>query len=514
MNAIHIDRLHFKGRESQRRLLADDLERAAWPHLRDREYLFIRRLQALTSAGRLAYSLAEQARELRRTAVSGWRDDADRWWAVYFADDAELLACLSRDLLQNRYRWYWRQWAGLFEMPMADGLSNCWRQHRYLIPALITHLARREQLRRFCRQLSETQARALCEAVFPSWPELQRLAAAAGGDAHPVDLPPAWFAPWQTALAGARWPAGVLELAALLVVRQWQPLKQRAAELAPPYLGVLRQLQAVSAGPAINLESDIHETGDDRSRVEALQLAAESQAVIDNAPANRGQPPTAVPAIQAPAVSAGEQAAGMRAGSGPAVLPVAARAVVASMADPTGTAAPAANQPEPLANAVWVAPNRLFTQQGGMFYLLNFLNLPQVLEALLSEPATRDYPSAWGWLWQLALAMEWDVEPELENLFAYFCGYAEPARLRQLPAMPQIQDLLQWGRQRYGAALFRRDILAVPALLEADASHVDVFYALDSVNLDLRRVGLDIDPGWLPWLGKVVKFHYGGLPLI
>jgi hypothetical protein len=24
----------------------------------------------------------------------------------------------------------------------------------------------------------------------------------------------------------------------------------------------------------------------------------------------------------------------------------------------------------------------------------------------------------------------------------------------------------------------------------------------------IRRAGLDIDPGWVPWLGRVVSFHY------
>ena len=158
-------------------------------------------------------------------------------------------------------------------------------------------------------------------------------------------------------------------------------------------------------------------------------------------------------------------------------------------------------------------PSRLSTQQGGVFYLLNFLNLPRIQDALLSEPVTRDFPSAWGWLWQLAVAMEWQPEPGVENLFALFCGYDQPEQLRQLPVMPQMRDLLQWGRQRYGTALFNRDIFAVPALIETDACHVDAFYALDHVNLDVRRVGLDIDPGWLPWLGKVVKFHYGVPPL-
>jgi hypothetical protein len=28
------------------------------------------------------------------------------------------------------------------------------------------------------------------------------------------------------------------------------------------------------------------------------------------------------------------------------------------------------------------------------------------------------------------------------------------------------------------------------------------------VNIDIRLAGLDLNPGWLPWLGKIVQFHF------
>jgi hypothetical protein len=40
---------------------------------------------------------------------------------------------------------------------------------------------------------------------------------------------------------------------------------------------------------------------------------------------------------------------------------------------------------------------------------------------------------------------------------------------------------------------------------------LDVTFPLASADLRIRRIGLDIDPGWLPWLGecgRVVRFHY------
>jgi hypothetical protein len=39
-----------------------------------------------------------------------------------------------------------------------------------------------------------------------------------------------------------------------------------------------------------------------------------------------------------------------------------------------------------------------------------------------------------------------------------------------------------------------------------------VFFDLNGVSLAVRRGGLDLDPGWVPWFGRVVGFHYGRVP--
>jgi hypothetical protein len=47
------------------------------------------------------------------------------------------------------------------------------------------------------------------------------------------------------------------------------------------------------------------------------------------------------------------------------------------------------------------------------------------------------------------------------------------------------------------------------AVIEADPGWIDVGLELDEVDVDVRRAGLDLDPGHLPWLGCVVRFRYG-----
>jgi hypothetical protein len=46
-------------------------------------------------------------------------------------------------------------------------------------------------------------------------------------------------------------------------------------------------------------------------------------------------------------------------------------------------------------------------------------------------------------------------------------------------------------------------------LVLASRAHLDICFSLDQADVRLRRQALDVDPGWVPWLGRVVRFHYG-----
>jgi hypothetical protein len=44
--------------------------------------------------------------------------------------------------------------------------------------------------------------------------------------------------------------------------------------------------------------------------------------------------------------------------------------------------------------------------------------------------------------------------------------------------------------------------------ITATRTHIDVAFALREADVRVRKGGLDLDPGWVPWLGRVVRFHY------
>lgn len=62
-------------------------------------------------------------------------------------------------------------------------------------------------------------------------------------------------------------------------------------------------------------------------------------------------------------------------------------------------------------------------------------------------------------------------------------------------------------RLQLGTGLY--SLVCRPAMMRVTVTHVDVRLPIEAVDLRIRRAGLDIDPGWVAWLGRVVRFHYG-----
>jgi hypothetical protein len=148
----------------------------------------------------------------------------------------------------------------------------------------------------------------------------------------------------------------------------------------------------------------------------------------------------------------------------------------------------------------WLQPTRC----GGLLFLLPVLarlGVPQrapddeaacrlvaaVLRlALQRSHAPRDDP-----MWQVATAAGADAMPEAEA--------ADAAGI--------LADARRWLHRAGRIGLVR--LVRRRGQVCATATHVDLHFTLDQCNLRLRRLGLDLDPGWVPWFGRVVAFHYG-----
>lgn len=153
------------------------------------------------------------------------------------------------------------------------------------------------------------------------------------------------------------------------------------------------------------------------------------------------------------------------------------------------------------------------TRGGGFFFLLNVLNLPALRDwrATLAEPH-----SGWRELVRLARRLDFTPDAPLAAFLADACALApndtpvdDPAAaLAALPPGADPAPVRHAALRHYGEAALAAALAERPAHVRATASHLDVQLRVADVHLDIRRTGLDLDPGWLPWLGRVVRFHY------
>lgn len=142
---------------------------------------------------------------------------------------------------------------------------------------------------------------------------------------------------------------------------------------------------------------------------------------------------------------------------------------------------------------------RLFTQAGGLFFLIPLLQragLPACLETL--PPAER-------------AALPWQLFKVVLRHTRTASDDTLTAALRDLPATqhPLGRWLILVNRHalRLGS-LSLRQIVQRPALVALNGTHIDVFFRVREADLRLRRAGLDLDPGWVPWLGRAVAYHF------
>src|SRR5262245_23289038 len=110
---------------------------------------------------------------------------------------------------------------------------------------------------------------------------------------------------------------------------------------------------------------------------------------------------------------------------------------------------------------------------------------PAVL-AFCGLPPTAEPPSA-------------DADPPTDEEEAVVASWA--ARI-----LARLRDLLD--RHDEPATELLRFVCHRPAEVVADPGWIEVRFALQDVSTKVRRAGLDLDPGYVPWLGVVLKFVY------
>lgn len=160
------------------------------------------------------------------------------------------------------------------------------------------------------------------------------------------------------------------------------------------------------------------------------------------------------------------------------------------------------------------------TAFGGLLFFIHVANQTGLAGRIVSEPRLEQRSPRWC-LRQLALNLV-PAAPTDPAVLA-FAGWLPdseppdepPPEVAEQAALDGLRDsLLDALRER----LARTGLAEVglvdfvcrrPADIIADPGWLETHFALDGVSTEIRAAGLDLDPGWVPWLGLVIRFVYG-----
>lgn len=192
---------------------------------------------------------------------------------------------------------------------------------------------------------------------------------------------------------------------------------------------------------------------------------------------------------------------------------------------------PRALEPPPWASATREAapvdtpvasPRReAITAFGGLLFVLNLARDLGWPERWLHDPVLAPRGLRWT-LHQLAqLLLPLAATDPAALAFAGLRPADDPPDLGEPPATDAERNALAQQRSEAIAALRRRlretdadDAVLLSRTLRrraevvADPGWIEIRLSLDDVRSGIRIAGLDLDPGWLPWLGVVIRFVY------
>ena len=210
--------------------------------------------------------------------------------------------------------------------------------------------------------------------------------------------------------------------------------------------------------------------------------------------------------------------------------PVDERTTPAAKARPTVVAREAPridSRPDEPLSAPAKAPPRLDdrTDSAGLYFLLHVLRHLGIEDALAAHPDLGVTYFVARVLARVATKAGVDRDDPILGPLREDIGDARGQRiddpivippaldaLRRLYPAPELSERIwayatrRWCRKvaRLGAG----EVLKRPGRVHATRTSIDVTLPMSAVDLRIRRAGLDLDPGYVPWFGRVVHFHY------
>lgn len=500
-------------------------------------------------------SLAGLARDAARPALGPVPANAN---AVFFADRAELLACLARDWCGGMAaaRWWW---SVLFPGDaFGAAVRRAWLKDARPVPAALVRLEAAGLASQFLAKFPPADLAALwrnivhafqLDAFEAAWSatESARMNSAPAPPSRESAPWSAWIVPpVSLGMEGARVliaailleraPATIRSLSFAHEVRAWSQSKITHHVPEAPSNGMspfpeevsrksdLPPAAVVSAGPPSLLDHDpmsdvarVEPTGPpsaegnigapEAPRLDSLVSASSSHVESRTSGPSLDLPGPPRPQKNSPGIRRHENQAG------PVHVEEEEPALSISAAVDESIALPAAALPDCISTA-W----------GGSLYLVN-IAIALEFYGDFSAPGRRGLAlPLWDFLALLGDRMigEEFAEDPLSSLFARLAGrgHDEPPAAQFEP--PTGEPLAIWLAQvcqdvegRVTAALGLDDgcdlrplLLNHHAKIETTAERLDAHFSLAKHPIELRLAGLDRDPGWVPAGGRGIYFHY------
>ena len=493
----------------------DALRVASLPQSRPGELLFVRRLDLGeidldAPSQRIARTIEALVRRLVAQRIHGEAPGADEAEVVWFRDEVECRALAIQRVLENRplKAWFWRssplRVAPEAPLPPVAELLCLPTSPNALAPPPIVL---------FAQILERLTQHSLLEKVLERLPERgewQR------------SLPPVWTAPWVGAepprpapLLPLSWKKVLLKSlsqqsthprrTALLwtaaLVRQ-QPTRAQQPQLPRLVAQVIHFLKHMepeeeeeaalpaSFAPPLALPEVSASTPSVTPKRPWPVLAEERPERLPLLPPKKKKNPPPPPEGRAPAP--------------PATPP--------SPPSPPAATPPPAPPPRWLPDKSW-RPHWLPlnipsleqlqpTGAGGLFFCLPVLERLKFPAWLLAREGLYEAGFAWNVLGALLRKADHPPEDPLAALCTAL-GAPEPAadpapwagQVEAWLSRLEVEQPLHW--------LLRRK-----ALLSCTPTHLDMVLPIKEAEIPLRRWALDTDPGWVPYLGRVIATHY------
>lgn len=163
------------------------------------------------------------------------------------------------------------------------------------------------------------------------------------------------------------------------------------------------------------------------------------------------------------------------------------------------------------------------TEYGGLLYLLSLIDELALPDAIVDANCFAERPFHWV-LHRLGSTLL-PLSPTDPALIA-FCGLGDVDELPWRDALPSSELERQWlegaadalvqrlrermdiEREKESRQGLLQRVCRRSAELHSEPGWLEVVFALDDISVEIRRAALDLDPGYLPWLGQVVRFRY------